>query len=137
MDDETSERITHPSARAMDVPIRQVPRYEDTGGLTIKRVQTISTLRSRRWHKDGENEWSVLEWTGSMCGEAGEAAGAYLALAMCNQAGESANTAKKIRRHDLEMVQGSAHTFAVLCITRHKRARYSAAISRRKGVTIE
>lgn len=39
-----------------------------------------NTSRAKDWH--GEQQWSLLEWSGAMCGEAGEIA----------------NTAKKLRR---------------------------------------
>lgn len=49
-----------------------------------------STKRSNRWHKDGELNWTILEWAGAMCGEAGEAA----------------NVAKKIVREESGMQNG-------------------------------
>ncbi len=59
---------------------------------SIRDIQEISADRAKRWHKGGIEEWTVLEWAGAMCGEAGEAA----------------NVAKKIRRHDLEAWNGTA-----------------------------
>lgn len=56
----------------------------------LARVTEISDLRSRKWHKDGELDWSVLEYAGAMCGEAGEAA----------------NVAKKILRQESGMKNG-------------------------------
>src|SRR4051812_10345258 len=47
----------------------------------IQLVQEESVSRANRWHGDFRN-WSGLEWAGAMCGEAGEAA----------------NVAKKLRR---------------------------------------
>lgn len=64
---------------------------------SIRDIQEISALRSLRWHGPGK-QWSILEWAGAMCGEAGEAA----------------NAAKKIRRHDLEMIQGRSTNFPLL-----------------------
>lgn len=52
---------------------------------TLRDVQRINDARKKRWHEGGEREWSVLEWAGAMCGEAGEAA----------------NVAKKVLRIDL------------------------------------
>lgn len=45
-------------------------------GLTIRRIVTASISRANRWHNGNMNEWSPLEWAGAMCGEAGEAANA-------------------------------------------------------------
>ena len=53
----------------------------NTGGLTIRRLFEVSLRRSSRWHGKARR-WTVLEWAGAMCGEAGEAA----------------NIAKKIQR---------------------------------------
>lgn len=50
--------------------------------LSITEIQRINVARANRWHDGGLNEWSALEWAGAMCGEAGEAA----------------NVAKKMRR---------------------------------------
>lgn len=47
----------------------------------VRSVQRLSVKRAERWH-EGAGGWSVLEWAGAMCGEAGEAA----------------NVAKKMRR---------------------------------------
>jgi NTP pyrophosphatase (non-canonical NTP hydrolase) len=41
---------------------------------TLNDVQVINDARRDRWHDGGSREWSVLEWAGAMCGEAGEAA---------------------------------------------------------------
>jgi NTP pyrophosphatase (non-canonical NTP hydrolase) len=35
-----------------------------------------NVTRAKRWHFDGIEEWSPLEWAGAMAGEAGEAANA-------------------------------------------------------------
>lgn len=48
--------------------------------MDISEFQRINKLRAERWHAVGE--WSLLEWSGAMCGESGEAA----------------NFAKKIKR---------------------------------------
>lgn len=48
--------------------------------LSIKQIVKKSETRAARWH--GEDKWNALEWAGAMCGEAGEAA----------------NAAKKLRR---------------------------------------
>jgi len=51
---------------------------------TFEQVAAINVDRCLVWHPGGLAEWSALEWAGAMCGEAGEAA----------------NVAKKIKRVD-------------------------------------
>lgn len=63
----------------------------------MEQVTNISIARCIHWHGDkGLDDWSVLEWAGAMCGEAGEAA----------------NVAKKILRveHGMESIGGAALT---------------------------
>jgi NTP pyrophosphatase (non-canonical NTP hydrolase) len=48
--------------------------------MDISKFQQLNEIRADRWHKGGD--WTLLEWAGAMCGEAGEAA----------------NVAKKIKR---------------------------------------
>jgi NTP pyrophosphatase (non-canonical NTP hydrolase) len=50
--------------------------------MTIDELYRINLERCNRWHPGGIHEWTPLEWAGAMCGEAGEAA----------------NAAKKLRR---------------------------------------
>lgn len=57
--------------------------------LTFGKLQNASRSRASRWNGPGQ-QWTLLEWAGALCGEAGE----------------MANVAKKIRRLDLGMVQG-------------------------------
>lgn len=52
--------------------------------MNISDFQKVNAKRAIRWHNSGETKWNLLEWAGAMCGEAGEAA----------------NYAKKIRRID-------------------------------------
>lgn len=49
---------------------------------TIRHIQALSKSRAARWHEGEDQPWSLLEWAGAMCGEAGE----------------SANFAKKLKR---------------------------------------
>jgi NTP pyrophosphatase (non-canonical NTP hydrolase) len=42
--------------------------------LTIERLFKINSIRADRWHEN--HPWNPLEWAGAMCGEAGEAANA-------------------------------------------------------------
>ncbi|HWL39402.1 MAG TPA: hypothetical protein VNO75_04115 [Gemmatimonadaceae bacterium] len=60
-------------------------RHDDV--LTIQTIQRINVERANRWHDGDFRQWSGLEWAGAMCGEAGE----------------SANLAKKLRRCELEL----------------------------------
>lgn len=55
--------------------------------LNFQEFQNTNAERMKRWHKDGDREWSGLEWAGAMCGEAGECA----------------NVAKKILRVELNL----------------------------------
>lgn len=54
--------------------------------MNILDLQHISRQRNAKWHTG--REWSLAEWTNAMCGEAGEAA----------------NQAKKVLRQDTGMV---------------------------------
>lgn len=56
---------------------------------TIGYITDLSHTRAMRWHGEA-HPWSVLEWAGAMCGEAGEAA----------------NVAKKILREESGMQNG-------------------------------
>src|SRR5215831_15951095 len=53
--------------------------------MTFEEIVSTSISRARHWHPGGIEEWSALEWAGAMCGEAGECA----------------NAAKKLRRLEL------------------------------------
>lgn len=48
----------------------------DTPTLTIRELVEKNIERAKRWHRDGIEDWSALEWAAAMCGEAGEAANA-------------------------------------------------------------
>ncbi len=39
--------------------------------MDISKFQQVNEERAKRWHKGGD--WNLLEWAGAMCGEAGEA----------------------------------------------------------------
>jgi NTP pyrophosphatase (non-canonical NTP hydrolase) len=52
--------------------------------LDLAVLRTVSLNRARDWHGGSIKGWSTMEWTAAMCGEAGEAA----------------NIAKKIKRMD-------------------------------------
>ncbi len=55
------------------------------GHITLRHLQVTNDARRDRWHVEAARSWSTLEWAGAMCGEAGEAA----------------NVAKKLLRIDL------------------------------------
>lgn len=44
--------------------------------MQINELFAASVERSKEWHPGGVEDWSPLEWAGAMCGEAGEAANA-------------------------------------------------------------
>ena len=52
----------------------------------FEQLRAANLSRVKRWHPGGLSDWSVLEWAGAMCGEAGEAA----------------NVAKKMRREQTD-----------------------------------
>lgn len=62
-------------------------RTVGAGEISISDIQAINVERANRWHGGNFHQWSGLEWAGAMCGEAGEAA----------------NFAKKLRRYELEL----------------------------------
>lgn len=53
--------------------------------MDIAKLQQTNKERGERWHQGDLKQWNALEWAGAMCGEAGEAA----------------NAAKKLRRLEL------------------------------------
>ena len=55
--------------------------------MDITKFQQINAERAKRWHKGDRSQWNLLEWSGAMAGEVGEAC----------------NVAKKIRRLDLHL----------------------------------
>jgi|ERR1700733_927110 len=66
---------------------------------TIPEMMKITVARTQKWN--GLEAWSTLEWCGAMCGEAGEAA----------------NVAKKMRRHDAEVWNGHPTRYGILSRT--------------------
>ena len=52
--------------------------------LSFAELAAANASRVVRWHPPGSEPWTISDWTNAMCGEAGEAA----------------NVAKKIRRWD-------------------------------------
>ena len=71
------------------------PKDLNQAELTFAAFSAINLARAQRWHKTGGlTEWNIAEWTNAMCGEAGEAA----------------NAAKKLRRLECSMQQSNGDT---------------------------
>ncbi len=62
-------------------------------GNFVRVMQGLSHTRANRWHGGNFRNWTGLEWAGAMCGEAGE----------------TANVAKKLRRIELA-IDGNARS---------------------------
>lgn len=56
--------------------------------MKIQKLFDTNLERVKRWHPDGLQDWTPLEWAGAMCGEAGEAS----------------NAAKKLKRIETNMM---------------------------------
>ncbi len=54
----------------------QQQKYWPTRPLSFQEVIQQSIERAKRWHGGSIESWTPLEWAGAMCGEAGEAANA-------------------------------------------------------------
>lgn len=80
----------------------------------VRDVQAISVQRANRWHDGDFRQWSGLEWAGAMCGEAGEAA----------------NVAKKLRRVELSLEGNAAseHATTDLDVLKYKLGRECADV---------
>ena len=83
--------------------------------MNLNELMKINVERAGRWHPEGIDSWSALEWAGAMCGEAGEAA----------------NCAKKLKRLDDEIP-------SINDVDRHldTRAKANAAVLREVADTI-
>lgn len=98
--------------------------------LTIWYIQTMNADRAKRWHGEaGVGNWTPLEWAGAMCGEAGEAA----------------NVAKKIKRVQDEL-RGNEFSDHILDATQLKPALgkeladtffYMVLLAERCGIDLE
>lgn len=64
--------------------------------LTFRQLMEVNLSRVARWHS--LRDWTPLEWAGAMCGEAGEAA----------------NFAKKLRRVEAEMANNDKRMFGLV-----------------------
>ena len=56
--------------------INKLDKATSFNGLQFAQIMAQSISRANRWHPGGITEWSALEWAGAMCGEAGECANA-------------------------------------------------------------
>lgn len=61
---------------------------------SFRAVSAVNLDRANEWHPGGLDEWSTLEWAGAMCGEAGE----------------TANAAKKMKRAETGISQANGMT---------------------------
>jgi len=66
--------------------------------IDFKELTELSVTRANRWHDGDFHHWTILEWAGAMCGEAGEAA----------------NVAKKLRRHEQQITGNKGASFEEL-----------------------
>jgi NTP pyrophosphatase (non-canonical NTP hydrolase) len=73
--------------------------------MEIDHVFATSVERAKRWHPGGVEDWSPLEWAGAMCGEAGEAANAAKKLKRIETGLQNINAGKR-SLVDLEIARG-------------------------------
>lgn len=80
----------------------------------IVEIQSINAQRAERWHANSPG-WSGLEWAGAMCGEAGEAANVAKKLRRWEQGlpGNRDVTPEVLRR---ELGEECADVFLYLCL---------------------
>lgn len=85
--------IPGPGYACVDCVANRPPR------ISLSVLQDVNAQRAVRWHHGTLTGWSPLEWAGAMCGEAGEAA----------------NVAKKLKRveNELQHVDMRDRTWAV------------------------
>jgi len=113
---------------AAEFRIRSRPR-----AVTLREVQRAHELRKQRWHGDEAREWSALEWAGAMCGEAGEAANVAKKLLRIdlglrgNEASEHADVERDALRQKLANEIGDVVHYAAL-LASHIGVDFEAAI---------
>lgn len=54
--------------------------------MNIDMFQRVNQLRAKRWHGGNTDQWSLLEWCAALCGEAGEAANVAKKLKLLDNA---------------------------------------------------
>jgi NTP pyrophosphatase (non-canonical NTP hydrolase) len=80
----------------------------------------MHNLRRNRWHVSAARDWSTLEWAGALCGEAGEAANVAKKLLRIdlglrgNEASEHAETERAALRDKLANEIGDVIHYAAL-----------------------
>jgi len=74
-------------------------------GMDIGILQETNARRADRWHDGDLHQWNALEWAGAMCGEAGEAANAAKKLRRLEQSIKSINLGERNLRteHDAKL----------------------------------
>lgn len=82
--------------------------------LTIEEVVNTSIERAKRWHGGSVNSWTTLEWAGAMCGEAGETANAAKKLKRLIDEMPSINEAS---RHYLDQDEAKKQVAKEVCDT--------------------
>jgi hypothetical protein len=92
---------------------------------TLHEISITNIERCMIWHPGGLQEWSALEWAGAMCGEAGEAS----------------NMAKKIKRVDTGL-KGSNRETREQLVAKYKKEigdtyLYLDLMAQREGLTLE
>jgi len=56
--------------------INRIEHITPIAAMPFAHIMAQSIGRANRWHNGNMDEWSPLEWAGAMCGEAGECANA-------------------------------------------------------------
>lgn len=80
-------------------------------------ISLVSTRRCERWHGSaGLQDWSVLEWAGAMCGEAGEAANVAKKIKRELSGMKNGLSAGSIEKLDKKLGQECADTFLYLVL---------------------
>lgn len=87
--------------------------------MQIRDVVELSRQRSERWM--GDEQWTVLEWAGAMCGEAGETANAAKKLRRIQQSLKNVNkvSGRQVdseRAAKMMMAKEAADTFLYLVL---------------------
>lgn len=92
----------------------------------LRALTDVSIERVKRWHgPEGLDDWSVLEWAGAMCGEAGEAANVAKKLLRVTSGmssiGGAALTEDDVSNLDGKLAQECADVFLYLVLLAAKR----------------
>ena len=91
--------------------------------MTLQAMFIMNVMRANRWH-NSINDWNALEWAGAMCGEAGEAANAAKKLKRVEDGlaniNEEARSLTTLEAAKLEVMKECADTilYALLLMAR-------------------